>query len=153
MLFVVCLFVLLEVTMHLNQFLQNIFLSDDSNICPDAPDSVSLSTIDFTVEDLTDDIQCAVSSIYPGREDTEFRVKVGSQYYTGGTESQSQDSNGVTYTVIYTQSLNFYRNHQGQEVQCEVIWGEGPIEVTKLSNTEKLDVYCKYYKNFTKTIN
>ena len=84
-----------------------------------------------------------MSSIYPGREETEFRIKVGSQYHTGGTESQSQDSNGVTYTVTYTQSLSFNRNQQGQEVQCEVTWGEEPIEVTKTSNTEELDVYCK----------
>ena len=84
-----------------------------------------------------------MSSIYPGSEETEFRVKVGSQYHTGGTESQRQDSNAVTYTVTYTLSLIFNRNQQGQEVQCEVTWGEGPIEVTKASNTEQLDVYCK----------
>ena len=119
----------------------------------DAPDSVSLSTIDFVVEDSLTDIQCTVSSIYPGSEETEFKVKVGSQYYTGGTESQSQDSNGVTYKVTYRQTLSFNRNQKGQEVQCEVTWGEGPIEVTKISNTEELDVYCKYYKYFTKVIN
>ena len=123
-------------------------------IFPDAPDSVSLSTIDFVVEDSPTDTQCTVSSIYPRSEETEFRVKVGSQYHTGGTESQSQDSNGVTYTVTYTQSLSFNRAQQGQEVQCEVIWGEGPIEVTKISNTKELDVYCKcvrlQHTNFNK---
>ena len=112
-------------------------------IFPDAPDSVSLSTIDFVVEDSPTNIQCTVSSIYPGSQETEFRVKVGSQYYTRGTESQSQDSNGITYTVTYTQSLRFNRNQQGQEVQCDVTWGEGPIEVTRTSNTEELDVYCE----------
>ena len=123
------------------------------NIFSDVPDSVSLSTTDTVVEDSPTDIQCTVSSIYPGSDQTEFRVKVGNQYYTGGTESQSQDSNGVTYTVAYTQSLRFNRNQQGQEVQCELTWGEGPIEVSKISNTETLDVYCKYYKYFTKVIN
>ena len=124
-----------------------------NNILLDAPNSVNLSTIDFVVEDSFTDIQCRVSSIYPGREETEFRVKVGSQYHTGGTESQSQDSNGVTYTVTYTQSLSFNRNQHNQEVQCKVTWGEGPIEVSKISNIETLDVYCKYYKYFTKVIN
>ena len=113
---------------------------------PDGPDSVSMSTIEIVLEDSPTNIQCTVSSIYPGREETEFRVKVGNQYHTGGTESQSQDSNGVTYTVTYTQTLNFNRNQHNQEVQCEVIWGEGPIEVTKISNTEELEVYCEYYK-------
>ena len=67
-------------------------------------------------------------------------------------EVQSQDSNGITYTVTYTQSLRFNRNQQGQEVQCEIIWGEGSIQVAKTSNSEELDVYCKcirlQYTNF-----
>ena len=104
------------------------------------------------MEDSPIDTQCTVSSIYPGSEETEFRVKVGSQYYTGGTESQSQDSNGVTYTVTYSESLSFNRNQQGQEVQCEVTWGEGPIEVTRTSNTEELDVFCKYGNYFVFTV-
>ena len=110
----------------------------------DAPDSVSMLTIDFVVEDSPTDIQCTVPFIYPGSEETEFRVKVGSKYHTGGTESQRQDSNGVTYTVTYTQSLRFNRNQHNQGVQCEVTWGDGPIKVTRTSNTEELDVYCKY---------
>ena len=115
-----------------------------NNVLPDGPDYVLLSTANSVTEDSSQTVQCIVPSIYPGKEQTEFRVRVGSQYHTGGAETQVFDSNGVTSTVIYTQTLNFNRNQQGLTLQCEVTWNEAPIEVIKTSNSQVLDVFCRF---------
>ena len=100
-----------------------------------------LSTV---LENIDAEFQCVVTSIYPGKSATEFSLRVGSEYYTGGVETESMESNDVTYTVTYTYTGRFSRSQQDQQVQCEVAWQDDtPIETVTTSTTQQLEVYCK----------
>ena len=46
-------------------------------------------------------LECRVPSIYPGYDETEFRVTVGYEHYFTGAKSQSFDSNSITYGLIF----------------------------------------------------
>ena len=105
---------------------------------------MSLQHIGSVIEGTTAVVQCAVPSIYPGYEETEFRVIVGEEHYVAGAESQRLDNNGLTYTVTHEETILFHRSQHGNRVTCEVTWNEAPIEVIRASNSEDLDIYCRH---------
>ena len=115
-----------------------------------APESVSL-TFPCPVQEGNDtEFQCRVTSVFPGKIMTEFRLRVGSEVYTGGTGTESLDSNGVTYTVTYNSRVHFDRSHHCKQVQCEVTWQRGTVVETVVnSRTVKLNVTCESCWNFT----
>ena len=107
------------------------------------PTSVSLDGLDVVIEGIQQTIECEVNSVYKGQDVTEFSVKVGDSKLTSGTNSQTIGSVSGTYNVKYTQTATFtYSQHQGQQVQCEVIWmDETSVKTVIASAAFILDLY------------
>ena len=108
------------------------------------PSGVTLST-GVIVSGTQTSIQCVVNSVYKGKDDTEFKLRVGDSYMTSGTKTETSGSVTGTYTVTYTQAVTLaYIDHQDQQVQCEVVWKKGTsVETKKTSTVQVLDIYCK----------
>ena len=107
------------------------------------PTSVSLDGLGVVIEGIQQIINCEVNSVYKGQDVTEFSVKVGDSKLTSGAKSQTTGSVSGTYNVKYTQRATFtYSQHQGQQVQCEVIWMDGTSVKTVITSAAFiLDVY------------
>ena len=121
------------------------------------PSSISLDGLGVVIEGIQQTIVCRVNSVFRGQEVTEFSVKVGDSTLISGTKSQTTGSVSGTYNVKYTQTVAFiYSQHQGQEVQCEVIWMDGTSvkTVTKSVGTS-LDIYgsLNKYQHYKLIIN
>ena len=88
-------------------------------------------------------IQCEVSSVYQGKDVTDFKLIVGEFTFSSGTKTETSGSMAGTYTVTYTQALTLiHNNHQGQQIQCEVTWMNGTSVETKIYSTAQvLDIY------------
>ena len=108
------------------------------------PSGVSLSP-DVIIDGMQTNIKCVVSSVYQGKNVTEFKLRVGDSYLTNGTKTETSGSVTGTYKVTYMQAVTFtYSSHQDQQVQCEVIWMNGiSVETKKYSTVKVLDIYCK----------
>ena len=108
------------------------------------PSSVTMSTGSI-IDGTQTSIQCVVSSVYQGKDVTEFKLRVGDSYMTNGTKAETSGSVTGTYTVTYTQAVTFtYSSHQGLQMQCEMTWMKGTsVETNKTSEVQELDIYCK----------
>ena len=101
---------------------------------------------EFVTEGTGAEFQCEVSSIYPGKSATNFTLKVGSESFTAGVEADILESNGMTFTVLYTYVGEFNKTHHDQTVLCEVTWQDNtPVKRVVTSTAEKLEVYCKQF--------
>ena len=90
------------------------------------------------------EFQCQVAFVSPGKSVTEFRLRVGSEYYTGGDKTETLENNNITYTVTCTHRVQINRSHHGKPVQCEVTWMYNtPVETVRNSSTQTLNVYCE----------
>ena len=108
------------------------------------PSDVTLST-GVIADGAPTIVECIVSSVYEGKDVTEFRLKVGNSYLSSGTKTESSGSATGTYKVTYTIYEVFtFKSYQSQEIQCEVTWmNDTSVATTKTSAIQTLDIYCK----------